>query len=406
MPTSPDDRDGDERSRRQRIPLTSIGWIVAATTVGSYLVGWRLGWLESMIMAAGGLAALLIAVPFVVGRSGIDLVREVEPDRVMRGEPAAATLVARAAGRPSRGVRVDDSIGDDVVVVDIPPMLPGGEHTAYYRLPTDRRRMIEIGPAAVTRRDPLELMRRHVSHAPATRLWVHPRWRVVPALPTGFAKDLEGPTTETSPIGDIAFHALRSYEPGDDRRHIHWMSTARTGTPMVRHYVDNRRPVSAVHLDDDAAVYDDDQFEVAVEVAASLLMSSWAHGVPTIGRAGDRWLAGRVRPASRDQLLERLTTVDATDRGVDADRALAAESMQMVTVERAASAAVVVTGGRSAAGLLPAVNRLSKRVQVIVVTIDGGVRPDTPVARLPGARVVRASDLDSFVAAWTAMVAR
>ena len=69
-------------------------------------------------------------------------------------------------------------------------------------------------------------------------------------LPVGFAKDLEGPTSDASPAGDIAFHALRPYQLGDDHRHIHWMSTARTGTLMVRHYVDNRRPTLAVLLDD------------------------------------------------------------------------------------------------------------------------------------------------------------
>ena len=47
----------------------------------------------------------------------------------------------------------------------------------------------------------------------------------------------------------MAFHALRPYQLGDDHRHIHWMSTARTGSVMVRQNVDNRVPSVVVLLD-------------------------------------------------------------------------------------------------------------------------------------------------------------
>ena len=389
-----------------RVPLTGVGWLVAGTAVVSYLAGWQLGWIELMIVAAGAAVALAIAVPFVVGRSALAIDREIEPNRVMVGDTAAATLVARAGSRPTRGVRVDDAIGDEVVPVDVPGLLPGAEHVAVYPLPTDRRRRVDVGPAAVTRRDPLELMRRQVAHAPATELWVHPRWSLVPSLPIGFAKDLEGPTSDASPIGDVAFHTLRSYEIGDDRRHIHWMSTARAGTPMVRHYVDNRRPVLAVHLDDEGSFYDADQFEVAVEIATSLLLSSLAHDLPAIGRCGERWLAGRTSPATRDQLLERLTTVE-TVRHDRPDTALAVATMQMIGVERAASAVALVVGSRPSASVLPAVTRLSKRVRVIVIGIDAqNDAPGDGFVRLPGARVIRAQDRETFAAAWTAMVRR
>ncbi len=169
----------------------------------------------------------------------------------MVGEPAGALLTARNPGRrPTRSIVVDEHIGASIIPVTVPTLAPNADHRTFYQLPTERRARVRIGPAEVVRADPLRLLRRRVGHAPATDLWVHPRWALVEALPSGFAKDLEGPTSDASPAGDIAFHALRPYQLGDDRRHIHWMSTARSGTLMVRHYVDNRRPTLAVLLDD------------------------------------------------------------------------------------------------------------------------------------------------------------
>ena len=239
-------------------PFTITGAIVGVLGAVCYVAGWQLGWIELMVVAAGCLAALLIAVAFVVGRLAIDIERSVDPSRVMVGEPAGALLTARNPGRrPTRSIVVDEHVDTSIIPVTVPGLAPGAEHRTFYQLPTERRAHVRVGPAEVVRADPLRLLRRRVGHAPATDLWVHPRWALVEPLPSGFAKDLEGPTSDASPAGDIAFHALRPYQLGDDRRHIHWMSTARSGTLMVRHYVDNRRPTLGVLLDDADAPYDD-----------------------------------------------------------------------------------------------------------------------------------------------------
>ena len=296
-----------------------------------YVAGWQLGWIELMVVAAGCLAALLIAVAFVVGRLAIDIERSVDPGRVMVGEPAGALLTARNPGRrPTRSIVVDEHIGGVDHPGDRSGAGAGAEHRTFYQLPTERRARVHVGPAEVVRADPLRLLRRRVGHAPATDLWVHPRWALVEALPSGFAKDLEGPTSDASPAGDIAFHALRPYQLGDDRRHIHWMSTARSGTLMVRHYVDNRRPTLAVLLDDADAPYDDASFELAVEVVTSLraeLHGAAAADLGPLDHGMAAWAGSR--PQGRDSMLETLTLVErsrdaivarAGRRGAGADR--------------------------------------------------------------------------------------
>ena len=385
-------------------PFTVTGAVVAVLAVACYVAGWQLGWIELMVTAAGCLVALLIATAFVIGRLAIVVERHIDPERVMVGEPAGALLTARnPSSRPTRSIVVDEHIGSTILGVKVPVLAPGAEHRTFYQLPTDRRARVRVGPAEVVRADPLGLLRRRVGHAPAADLWVHPRWALVEALPTGFAKDLEGPTSDASPAGDIAFHALRPYQLGDDRRHIHWMSTARSGTLMVRHYVDNRRPTLAVLLDETQAAYDDDQFEVAVEITTSLVLSTMALRLPVAARTTSEWIVGRLRPQGRDDILSMLTEVG---RGTD-PTPLVVAAAELARVESSTSAIAVVTGTRDASDLLPMVTHLRSRARVIVVVVDTPRDHDEPdagqrrsVRALPGATVLNVTTLDEFRAAW------
>ena len=44
-------------------PLTSSGRTAAVWSMVTYLVGWRLGWDEAMVLSAAGLLALVLAIP-------------------------------------------------------------------------------------------------------------------------------------------------------------------------------------------------------------------------------------------------------------------------------------------------------------------------------------------------------
>src|SRR5690606_26407538 len=138
-------------------------------------------------------------------------------------------------------------------------------------------------------------------------LYVHPRTVRIESTAAGLVRDLEGKTVKKLSDNDVAFHALREYVPGDDRRYIHWKSTARTGTLMVRQFEETRRSHMLValstRLDDYAS---DEEFEAAVSVAASL-------GVQTLseGHALTAVTSTRVLPVvSPGRFLDELTDVD------------------------------------------------------------------------------------------------
>lgn len=377
-----------------RPPFTPTGWLVAALGLSCWFVGWQLGWIELMVVAAGALVALLVATPFVVGRLQLRVDRTLQPDRVMVGEPALAVLrVTNDTDRRLPSRVVEDRVAERRMQVEVPGLVAGGSSETVYHLPTLVRGTVTVGPAMIVKSDPLGLMRREVVQTRADRLWVHPRHRVVRALPVGWAKDLEGPTSDTSPQGDVAFHTLREYQPGDDYRHIHWLSTARAGTTMVRHYVDNRRPHLGVVLDDRADVWTRDTFEVAVEVAASLTVSSLVHQQPAVLHWGAEVLAGHTGVPSTDDVLDRLTLVGPHEEGTD----LGAATQHLLQRERGVSALALVTGALTQAELLPIVQAARHRTRVTVIRVGG---TGGGVESLPGARLVDVDGLDEFVAAW------
>jgi uncharacterized protein (DUF58 family) len=384
----------------RQIPLTPSGWTVAVLAVVAYAGGWILGWVELMVVAAGCLLVLAIALPFVIGRLQLDVERTLEPERVTVGDRAVAVMrVTNPKRTPISSRTIEEHIGDRPVRLDIPPLGPGRATEAVYPLPTQRRGVVRVGPALIVKSDLLNLMRREISQTDVQTLWVHPRVAALGPLPVGFAKDLEGPTSDASPSGDVAFHALREYELGDDHRHIHWMSSARTGQLMVRHYVDNRRPNVTVVVDTEIASYRSErQFDLAIEVAASLGVSSLLHGQPVAVWLDREVVIGQNRPAGRNDILDRLTLAEGAVGTDVADAALHA-----LRAEAGTSALVVVTGNVPTDRFLrmATVARRSARV-VLVRTWPAG---DRLPGVLPGAKVIDVDELAVFQAAWSRVVA-
>ncbi|MDA8070586.1 MAG: DUF58 domain-containing protein [Actinomycetota bacterium] len=366
---------------------------VGALVVGGVLValGAVLVWPALVVLGSGALVATAVALGWVLRPPALQIDRQIHPDRVPKGAPALVYLDVTNTGRAKVPVTVALQPYGDAIVRAVLPELRGGERgVRTYRLPTSRRGVFEVGPLEVARSDPFELLRVVRRFGEPTELWVYPRILPLAPLPSGVTRNLEGPSSDTAPEGDITFHRLREYVTGDDLRMIHWKSTARTGRLMVRHNIDTSQPYTVVLVDLDPQVYSADSFETAVDVAASVVTAS-ARGNAAVqlclgtgervGGPGER----SVRP-----LVDRLTTVDA-DPASDVGRELV-----RLRRHRGGTALVVVTGAVPP-GMLPALSALRSRFRrVVLVPVGDAAHPE----RVPGVTVVAAPEGERFAAAW------
>jgi uncharacterized protein (DUF58 family) len=112
------------------------------------------------------------------------------------------------------------------------------------------------------------------------------------------------------------FVSMREYVAGDDPRLIHWPTTARTGTLMVREHVEVRRPEFTVVVDTAPSVGTPEDFEEAVDVAATLAVHAIRTGLDVVVRTTDRDHAGRATPLVTDAaVLDLLTPVGQSEDG-------------------------------------------------------------------------------------------
>ena len=361
-----------ERSRPVTDRIAEPGWAVLGLGVAGWLVGSRFGWQELVTLAAACLLVAIAALLFTLGRSSLEVQLELDPQRVTVGEPALARVrVCNTGARQVLGVVLEVPVGKDGLARLAPPTLGHrAEFVEPFVIPTNRRAVIRVGPVSSVRGDPLGLARREVVWCDAMDLIVHPKIDLLPGAAAGWMRDLEGMTTNDLSPADVAFHTLREYVPGDDRRSIHWRSSARTGKLMVRQYVDTRRAHLGLILSTRAADYASaDEFEVAVSTVGSLGVSSLMLGQQVTSIHGGVTVPGR----GRIQLLDALSVVELE---VDGD-GIETISRRARHPLAAASIAILVAGSRaSIADLRSASSWLPSHLRVLIVRVDPTVEPD------------------------------
>jgi uncharacterized protein (DUF58 family) len=236
--------------------VSPLGWAILALGVLCWYVGVRFGWVELLVVAAACGVLVLACLALTIGRVHVDIHSEVDPRRVTVGDPATGRIVVHNLARtPLLPLLVELPVGVTAARFVMPPMRAGAEHEELFVVPTHRRGVIAVGPARTVRGDPLGVLRRTVEFSQVQELFVHPRTSHLESLGAGLLRDLEGTVTEDHSMSDLAFHALREYQPGDDRRYIHWRSSAKAGRLLVRQFLDTRRSHVTVLVDCDPRSY-------------------------------------------------------------------------------------------------------------------------------------------------------
>ncbi len=363
-----------ERFRRYLWPVLSVvsalGWSVLAASAVLFTLGQAYGWQEAKAAAIAAFVLFVLAVGFILGRSSYGVLLDLARTRVAVGDSAVGSIaVSNTSARPLLPAALELPVGAATAVFHLPRMKPGQVHEDLFTIPTGRRAVIVVGPVRSVRADPLHLLRRQVLWTEPEDLYVHPKTVALGGSAAGFIRDLEGmPTTDLS-SADVSFHALRDYVPGDDRRHIHWKTTARTNKLMVRQFEETRRAHLAISLSTNADEYASEQeFELAISAAASI-------GLQAIREQRDLDVltqTGPLRCETGRNLLDDMTRIEGAPRrktAVDLARTLAD------TVPNASVVFLVVGSNVTPAQLRSASASVPPGVRSLAVRIQPGAAP-------------------------------
>ncbi len=264
------------KRRRHRLKVTREGRYfvfmtiaigLAAINTGNNLLYLLLGWLLSAIVASGVMSEWSLKKLAI---------RRKAPPRVFAKRPFLMEIAVENTKKrlSSYSVEVEDLVGGKPLdkkcyFLKIPP---GRTQRTSYRHTFPKRGLYEYEGFRAGSKYPFSLFRKTRDAEAPDEVLVFPA--VYPVPPASPRSRHLGDTSSMQMGRAGEFFGLREYRDGDDKHDIHWMSTARMGTMMVREYEQEAQRRAAIVVDNALPADPDeaqlDALEDAISLAASL----------------------------------------------------------------------------------------------------------------------------------------
>jgi uncharacterized protein (DUF58 family) len=237
------------------------------------------GWLFVLSAFLTGTVIAGAALPGRMTR-GVRVERRT-PAEVHQGDGAFVELVV---SNPTRGLRAGVVVDDTLlspVSFDVGTLRPGERVELGGVRVAERRGPQEGGTVALRSAAPFGVAeRRRPAPAPASclvlpKLWPLGKLPFVDATATSERALHSHPRRGAGP----EYLSVREYRTGDSMRHVHWPSTARTGTVMVREFEEERTRRIAIVVDTVADAGDAwTPLDACCSAAASIALAAAADG--------------------------------------------------------------------------------------------------------------------------------
>ncbi len=236
------------------------------------------------------LATVLLSIPLSASATARLRIARQHAPRVVAGAPFWVRLLVKneSRWRPAFDVGFLDALqvtekGAVTRGAALPVLPPEGRAQVTYEKRMHRRGIYSFGSARVATRFPLGLFERRVLLPCRSRLVVIP---ALGRLGERARRELTARPQERSRArrfgGGDEFHSMREYRPGDNPRHIHWRTSARTQS-LVRRVLHQEQTedvtiVLDTYLGGAQAEVRARHFERAISCAATLLAEARRHG--------------------------------------------------------------------------------------------------------------------------------
>jgi uncharacterized protein (DUF58 family) len=305
----------DRATRTDRVTgirLTRRGWVLLSAALASLAAGLLFGVGELTDLAVAGIVLMAGAALWVRGRRWeVRTERTVRPARVPAGATVRIDLsLSNPGSRSTPVLEVSDGVAATRAAFPVAPLAPGDVLRGGYDLPALPRGRYRVGPLQLTLDDPFGLVRRTRPGVGASLLSVHPPVALVDPGPEGRGHGGRLRQAGTSGPTGGEFASLRPWRDGDDRRQVHWVSTARLDRLMVRQEDAAALRRFTVAIDLRPTVWAGGRFEEMLAAAAALLDAGrrWGGEVRLVGSDGtDSGFGGS--DAHGENLLDELAGV-------------------------------------------------------------------------------------------------
>ena len=271
------------RNRRLSVRPTARGWQALFFGAVSLLVARLIGTtqLYQLGYALAGLLLASLVLGFSLSR-GLRYARHLPVgERFVAGRASHLTLsVSNVSRTRSPSAEVVDSLPEPRLF-SMPPVGGTGTREIQFPLLFEKRGLYELGPAIIRTADPFGLLRFVRTLGERGETMVYPNVFELRDFPVRGRRGEIGETGSFNQQGD-EFSGLREYRRGDDKRHIHWKSVARTGKLVVKEFSFNAPRRHAVVLDLQRADTRGStaELEDAVSAAGSALRYLAREGLP------------------------------------------------------------------------------------------------------------------------------
>ena len=341
------------RPSRRAFVIGGIGLLLIVAGASA-----QAGWL--FVLAAGVLGLVFGSILYRHPLRELTLERIV-PQRVRVGDAVRVGLgVTNPSNRSVPLFTVQDSFpAFEPLRVGVERLGPGARAEIETARVAIRRGRFAGGEARVTCGAPFGLTTTRRTIATGSDVTVVPRWADLRGFP------LTEPSTSPSDVlherpragGGEEFLGVRGFRPGDPLRSVHWRSTARAGTLVVKEYeqeISNRTALVLAGADHGEGP--GSSFEMLVSACASVGLHALSLSHPVLAVAPREEHIDHLIDPSRNGLLDWLAMVQAADVELDG---LVEETLVRIG-QRGTVVIFATSGGRTGASVLSAVARVER----------------------------------------------
>ncbi len=217
------------------------GWLILLLSILSYIGARAFGSYEFLLLSITFFITLLYSLFSTIQvRDKLSIKRQVEDKRVYVDNILNVNLHAENKGTIFTSIpiikdQLPSYFGNSNNFI-IPTDFSKKDFNIKYKLNMDKRGLYKIGPISIRGQDSFNLTGSNILFDDYQEILVYPKiYNISRFSPggVGFIGYEALSSDFISPIGDD-FYSLREYVSGDDLRKIHWKSTAKTSTLMIR----------------------------------------------------------------------------------------------------------------------------------------------------------------------------